>query len=107
MLKYTDRDGDAVTLTNRTDVRAAVADAVAAAAAPKGGLAPMAPSMKITCVPCGEVRWSRAPACPLPQGAHADKYAVRQSIRRQLQQLPARGECPRRQSSPARPCVVR
>jgi hypothetical protein len=67
MLKYTDGDGDVVTMTSRSDVRTAVQETLASAAAPKGGLAPMAPTLKITCVPCSEVGGGR---CVVGGGGH-------------------------------------
>ncbi|GBF89198.1 hypothetical protein Rsub_01915 [Raphidocelis subcapitata] len=77
-LKYTDRDGDGVTLTCWNDVRAAMQDALTAVAAPKGGLAPMAPSMKITLVPCGESE------VPPPPG---EELAQLEAIRRRQEQI--------------------
>ena len=86
-LAFTDADGDSVTITSRFDVRAAHAAAVEAAAAggaPKGGLAPMAPTLRVTAVPCAE-----ADAPPPPPEEVAQLEAVRrhqEALKRRAQE---------------------
>ncbi|KIY95440.1 hypothetical protein MNEG_12524 [Monoraphidium neglectum] len=60
-LKYTDKEGDSITITSRVDVRAAVQDLVASAAQPKGGVPPILPPLRLALVPCAEADVPRPP----------------------------------------------
>ncbi|KAI8470898.1 MAG: hypothetical protein J3K34DRAFT_508325 [Monoraphidium minutum] len=89
MVKYTDRDGDAITITSRADVRAAVADMVQSTAQPKGGVAPLAPALKLTLVPCKE------PEVPQPPREEREQA---EALRRSQEAAAARVAAARREA---------